>query len=67
MGMMAVEVPQGSILETWGTMDGTGSQPVIHQGLIVGAGCAPCGNGLICVRTAFFMRAAHLITMLGLY
>ena len=42
MGTLAVEVPQGSILEAWGTMDSTGSQPVIHQGIIVGDGaCTP--------------------------
>ena len=42
MGTLAVEVPQGSILEAWGMMDSTGSQPVICQGIIVGDGaCTP--------------------------
>ena len=36
MGTLAVEVPQGSILEAWGTMDGTGSQSVVRQGIIIG-------------------------------
>ena len=42
MGTLAVEVPQGSILEAWGTKDGTGSQPVVHQGIIIGdKACTP--------------------------
>ena len=37
------------------------------RGLLLVMGHAPCRNGFICVRTVFFMRAAQLIAMLGLY